>query len=350
MKNIDDLIREARALRCSDIHITEDLGIIVRKDGHIQPLTNTEEYEKPLILIEEMLDESQRDAIRERQDLDFCYALPTGERQRVNVYYQQKKLGAAIRLIQNDIPSLQRLDMPPIIQQLAAEPRGLVLVTGPTGSGKSTTLAAMIDQINSTKPVHILTIEDPIEYVHENKRALVHQREIGDDIGGFGEALKSAMRQDPDVILLGEMRDLETISAAITAAETGHLVFATLHTTGAVNTIHRIIDAFPPHGQSQIRTQLAATLKGVISQTLLPRADGEGRCAAVEVLVSTDAVASMIRENKGHQIQSMLQTSSKDGMKCLNRSLVDLVQQGKVSLESALTVTSDKEEFFRLMV
>lgn len=349
MKRIEIILSFARENKCSDIHITEGESVVLRKNGEIHKVDGGIAQEDIQEVLLDMLDEEQKAKLGTYEDLDFCYVSEEGDRQRVNMYYQQGRLCAAIRLLNTEIPSIKALDFPPIIEKLTTQPRGLILVTGPTGSGKTTTLAAMLDAINETRKGHILTIEDPIEYVHPSKGCVVHQREVGRDISSFEEAIKSAMRQDPDIILVGEMRDLETISAAITAAETGHLVLGTLHTTGAANTINRIIDVFPPHGQGQIRTQLATTLKGVISQQLIPRIDCDGRCAALEVLVTTDAISSMIRDNKVHQINGFLQTGVKDGMVSLNGSLLQLVEMGKISPESAIHAANDKDELLRRM-
>jgi twitching motility protein PilT len=261
------------------------------------------------------------------------------------VFRQQRALACVIRVINQHTPTFEELNLPETLRNLSNEPRGLVLITGPTGSGKSTTLAAMVDYINSTRACHILTIEDPVEYVYQQKKSLIHQRDVGTDVGSFAGALRSAMREDPDVILVGEMRDYETISAAVTAAETGHLVLSTLHTTGAAMTVDRIIDVFPPHNQQQIRTQLASVLKGVVTQTLLPKAEGKGRVAAFEIMIGTDAVLNLIRENKPHQLNSTIQTSSKQGMVLLDAYLADLVRKGIVRREHALEKASDKAEF-----
>jgi twitching motility protein PilT len=271
--------------------------------------------------------------------------MPNGARQRVNIYRQQGALTAAIRVINTDTPTFEQLQLPEVLRDLTKEPRGLVLITGPTGSGKSTTLAAMIDYINKNRACHILTVEDPVEYVYKQNKSFIHQRDIGTDIDTFASALRSAMREDPDVILVGEMRDYETISAAITAAETGHLVLSTLHTTGAAATIDRIIDVFPPHNQQQIRTQLASTIKGVITQTLLPKASGTGRVAAFEIMLGSDAILNLIRESKGHQINSTIQMSGKQGMVLLDNCLADLVRKGAVKIEHAREKANDKEEF-----
>ncbi|MGL5675403.1 MAG: type IV pilus twitching motility protein PilT [Cellulosilyticaceae bacterium] len=348
MKNIDKILNFAREQKCSDIHITDGEGIIVRKDGKMHRVDVGLPIDKIVFILKEMLNDEQAAQLDSGKDVDFCYVMDTGERQRVNMYHQQDRVTAAIRILNTQVPSMSSFDFPPVIEALTHQPRGLILVTGPTGSGKTTTLAAMIDAINASRKGHILTIEDPIEYIHPSKECVVHQREVGRDIDTFEHAIKSAMRQDPDVILVGEMRDLETISAALTAAETGHLVLGTLHTTGAANTINRIIDVFPPHGQAQIRMQLASSLKGVISQQLLPLADGKGRCMAMEVLVVTDAVSSMIRDNKSHQINATMQTGSRDGMMTLNASLLKLAHEGKVAVEDAMHAASDKDEFMRM--
>jgi twitching motility protein PilT len=290
-----------------------------------------------------MLNGAQEKKLKDGADADFCYTLPDGLRHRVNVYTQQGHYTATIRMLNEKIPTIDDLKLPPVLKRLAALPRGLVLVTGATGSGKSTTLAAMIDYVNTTKKAHIITIEDPIEYMHTHKSSMIHQREVEQDVVSFASALRSSLREDPDVILVGEMRDLETISAAITAAETGHLVFSTLHTSGTVSTIDRIIDVFPADNQAQIRTQLAATLKGVISQQLLRRLDGSGRVPAFEIMVTTDAIANLIRESKGHQIMSMIQSGVKDGMQTLDYHLAQLVRSGTISRETALETSSNKE-------
>lgn len=344
--DINEIILYARKNGCSDIHITKNTSPVFRKNGDIivSNIENVDNHEK---LILSMLNKNQKEEILNKKDIDFCYELPNGMRQRVNVYHQNKSICSAIRLLNDQIPTFESLDLPNSIKNLSNETRGLILVTGPTGSGKSTTLAAMVDYINKTKKAHILTIEDPIEYMHKHKKSIVHQREVGEDVNSFSDALRSALREDPDVILVGEMRDLETISAAITAAETGHLVLSTLHTTGAANTIDRIIDVFPSHTQSQMRTQLASVLKGVVTQQLVPLIDGTGRIGAFEIMIGTDAILNLVRENKCHQINSVLQTGNKDGMCTLNLSLARLVSKNIVSMEEALKRVSDKNEFFQ---
>jgi len=269
--------------------------------------------------------------LRERGEIDLAYSLPGVSRFRVNVFHQRGSVGAAIRLIPRNIPDLERLGLPPVVAELAERQHGLVLVTGPTGSGKSTTLAAMVDRINRERSCHIITLEDPIEYLHQHRRSIVNQREVGADTRSFASALRAALRQDPDVILVGEMRDLETIATAITAAETGHLVLATLHTSSAVQSIDRIIDVFPSHQQGQVRIQLADTLEGVITQQLWLRADRTGRVAAVEVLAATPAVKNLIREGKTHQIISSIQTGGRYGMQTMEMALRQLVARGIIA-------------------
>jgi twitching motility protein PilT len=321
-------------------------NIIFRIDGTLVETEITMTPDEKRALIMAMLNEDQREALARGEDVDMCYTLSeTGQRQRVNVFHQQKVLAAVIRIINSNIPTFEQLNLPETLRQLAKEPRGLILVTGPTGSGKSTTLAAMVDYINENYACHILTVEDPVEYVYNQKKALIHQRDIGTDVGSFAGALRSAMREDPDVILIGEMRDYDTISAAVTAAETGHLVLSTLHTTGAAATIDRIIDVFPPHNQQQIRTQLASVLKGVVTQTLVPKATGTGRVAAFEIMTGTDAVLNLIRENKCHQLNSTIQTGSKQGMVLLDTYLANLVRNGAVKLEDAAAKANDRASF-----
>jgi twitching motility protein PilT len=281
--------------------------------------------------------------------LDFAYVVPGKARFRVNAYFQRGAVAAAFRLIPSEIVPIDRLGLPTIVHEMARRPRGLILITGPTGSGKSTSLAAIIDEINSTREEHIITIEDPIEFVHAHKRCLINQRELGNDATTFSEALKAALRQDPDVILVGEMRDLDTIGTALTAAETGHLVFATLHTQGAAETIDRVIDVFPPEQQSQVRVQLSVTLQGVLTQQLVETADGTGRCAACEVLIPTPAVRNLIREGKIHQIPSVIQTGGAHGMLSMDASLATLVRAGAITVERAESRSSTPEELRRLL-
>jgi len=343
--DINTLIEIARERRTSDIHITKARNPVFRIDGtlHETEFELSKEEKRKLVL--SMLNEKQREQFKSGSDVDMAYSTPSGHRQRVNVYRQQGALTAAIRIINTKTPTFEELQLPEVLRELTKQPRGLVLITGPTGSGKSTTLAAMIDYINRNRACHILTVEDPIEYVYTQDKSFIHQREVGSDVESFAASLRSAMREDPDVILVGEMRDYETISAAITAAETGHLVLSTLHTTGAASTIDRIIDVFPPHNQQQIRTQLASTLKAVITQTLLPRADGPGRVAAFEIMLGSDAILSLIRDSKGHQINSTIQMSGKQGMVLLDNYLASLVQKKLVKMEDAKERANDKAEF-----
>ncbi|MCL2188745.1 MAG: type IV pilus twitching motility protein PilT [Defluviitaleaceae bacterium] len=340
-----DLMRTARERRASDIHITALRNPIFRIDGALQETEFALPPNEKTALLLSMLNDDQREAIHKGLDVDMSYTIDGNLRHRVNIFHQQKSLACVIRVINATTPTFEQLNLPESIRKLVDEPRGLILVTGPTGSGKSTTLAAMIDYINTNRACHILTAEDPVEYVYQQKKALIHQRDVGSDVPSFAHALRSAMREDPDVILIGEMRDYETISAAVTAAETGHLVLSTLHTTGAASTVDRIIDVFPPHNQQQIRTQLAAVLKGVITQTLVPRATGQGRVAAFEIMLGTDAVCNLIRENKCHQLNSTIQTAQKQGMVLLDNYLAHLVRSGTIKLEAALEKVHNRAEF-----
>lgn len=341
---VEQLTQYARANDCSDLHITAKQAPTFRHLGKLEvgPFIGTEaDYQETIL---SMLNNVQKEQLQMGNDLDFSFADADENRYRVNVYHVQNQLAAAIRMLRDDIPTLADLNLPPIIQQLSEEPRGIILVTGPTGSGKSTTLAAMIDYINVHRAAHIITIEDPIEYVHPHKNCLVHQRELHRDVGSFADALRSAMREDPDVILVGEMRDYETISAAVTAAETGHLVFSTLHTTGAAQTIDRIVDVYPSHSQGMIRSQLSGVLRGVITQTLLPLADNSGRTVATEILVGTDAVLAQIREGKFHQLGSTMQSGANFGMHTLAGDVANLVKQGRITRQVAENAVSDKTE------
>jgi twitching motility protein PilT len=296
-----------------------------------------------------ILSTEQQKQLEINRQIDFAHSIPGLARFRVNVFFQRGTLGAAFRLIPADIKTLEELGIPSALHSLTEKPRGLVLITGPTGSGKSTTLAALIDEINRKRAEHILTIEDPIEFVHRHKRCVVNQREIGVDATSFAEALRAALRQDPDVILLGEMRDLETISTALTAAETGHLVFATLHTQSAPGTIDRVIDAFPSGQQDQIRIQLAATLEGVVTQALLPTADGQGRVPALEILFPDDAVRNLIRQAKVEQVYSIMQTGTAKGMQTMEQSLADMALRGVITIDAALSRSSRPEQLYGLL-
>lgn len=344
-EKIDALIQEARSRKASDIHITEGMPVWYRAQGQlVVSEMGIEDFEVRELLYG-MMDERNQRRFEEGADADFAIQTPDGHRQRVNVFRQQKKVAATIRLLNAQIPTLEELKMPTILYEMALAPRGLILVTGPTGSGKSTTLAAMIDYLNRNRDRHIITIEDPIEYVYECKKSLIHQREVGEDVKDFASALRSALREDPDVILVGEMRDYETISAALLAAETGHLVLSTLHTTGAAQTVERIIDACPGSGQNQVRTQLAGTLKGVVSQCLIPVGGGVSRIAATELMAGNDAVLNLIREGKTHQISNIMQTAgSATGMHTLNMDLVRLLNQGYITREDARNYTNNRAE------
>jgi twitching motility protein PilT len=344
-----DYLLDAVRMGASDLHVTAGLPPMVRVSGSVRPL----DYE-PLTpnatrdIIYDILSNDQRQRLESEWELDFSYSLPRTARFRVNVYFQRGSLGAAFRTIPHEIVSLEELGLPKAVDGLTEKPRGLVLVTGPTGSGKSTTLAAMIDRINQTRYEHIMSVEDPIEFLHSHKRCIVNQREVNQDTKSFARALKHVLRQDPDVILVGEMRDLETISLAVTAAETGHLVFGTLHTQDAPQTVDRIIDVFPPHQQHQIRAQLANALQGIITQTLIPRRDGSGRVVACEVLVPTPGVRNLIRESKNHQIYSAMQTGGKVGMQTMDAALVELVRGGLISRGEAEKRSSNPDELNRL--
>lgn len=347
----EDLLTKAVDLNASDIHFTVGIPPTMRINGSLIPFgdeklspKNIEEY------VKQVLTEEQYNKYIDMGELDLSYAIQGVGRFRVNVFRQRGSDAMALRTITPQIPTLEKLDMPPVIKDLCKKQRGLILVTGPTGSGKSTTLAAVINEINNTRNCHIITLEDPVEYLHKHKRSIVNQREIGHDTKSYANALRAALREDPDVILVGEMRDLETISIAITAAETGHLVLSTLHTIGASKTIDRIVDVFPPYQQQQIKVQLSAVMEGIVSQQLLPKADGDGRVAAIEIMTATPAIRSMIREGKSHQIDSAIQTGGKHGMKTMDMSLVELYKKGLITQESALTYSVDRDIMTRLMM
>jgi len=327
----------------SDLHITANAGPTLRVDGRLQPVVNSEVWShgKVTAALHSILTPEQEARFATDLELDLAITLTSQARFRVNLYQQRGAIGGAFRLIPTEIKQLGDLGMPDVIGRFAALPRGLVLVTGPTGSGKSTTLAALLDLVNRTRADHIVTVEDPIEFLHSNKKSLVNQREVGSDTHSFAAALKHVLRQDPDVILIGELRDLETISVALTAAETGHLVFATLHTQDAAQSIDRVIDVFPPHQQAQVRAQLAATLQGVVCQTLVRRASGTGRVAATEVLVTTPAIANLVREGKTHQIHSAMQAGADLGMHTLDQHLAQLVDVGKITHAAAAEKARD---------
>lgn len=327
--SIDDLLKQAHIKKASDLHLTVGAPPILRINGELMPAGETVISESLMERIAKKLIKHEKwDTFVGTGELDFSYNIKGISRYRVNAYHQRKQIGIVARVIPTQIPSIESLNMPPILHELIEKPQGLILVTGPTGSGKSTTLASMIDYINERKAKHIITLEDPIEYEHQHKRSIVNQREIGSDTETFQNGLRAALRQDPDIILVGEMRDFETISTAITAAETGHLVLATLHTSSAPETVNRIIDVFPPHQQQQIRIQLAQVLAGIISQRLFPRSDGNGRIAATEILINLPSVANLIRNEKIDQINNILQTSRAQGMHTLEMSLQELVATG----------------------
>jgi len=348
--DLDAGLRAMVAAGASDLHLTVGTTPMVRIDGGLRPLDGfatltPESLQRSIYAI---LTQRQREKFEADLEFDFAYALRGVARFRVNLYQQRESLGAAFRLIPYEIKPLEALGVPPIVGNFAGLPRGLVLVTGATGSGKSTTLASVIDLANRTRSDHIMTVEDPIEFLHRHKGCLVNQREVGSDTHSFANALKHVLRQDPDIILVGEMRDLETVSVALTAAETGHLVFATLHTQDAAKTIDRIIDVFPAHQQDQVRTQLASALQGVVCQTLCKKAVGKGRVVATEVLLATPAVRNLIREGKTHQIYSSMQAGAKQGMHTLDQSLADLVRTGKISFETGLEKCHHVEDYNRL--
>jgi twitching motility protein PilT len=346
-----DLLLDVIERRASDLHITAGSHPMIRVRGH---LTALEDY--PVLdatdtreIVYSILNNDQRQRLETDWQIDLAYAVPGRARFRVNAYFQRSAIGAAFRLIPAQITPIDDLGLPPVVHEFTKKPRGLVLVTGPTGSGKSTSLAAMIDEINASRQEHILTIEDPIEFLHGHRKCIVNQRELGSDAQTFALALKAALRQDPDVILVGEMRDLETISTALTAAETGHLVFATLHTQDAPGTIDRVIDVFPSHQQQQVRVMLSVALQGIMTQQLLPTADGSARVVACEVLVPTPAVRNLIREGKTHQILSTMQTGSNVGMQTMDSALAQLVRAGKITQRLAEARSSTPDELKRLM-
>jgi twitching motility protein PilT len=347
---LSELLVECQDSGASDLHLTAGARPTIRIHGSLAPLEDRAILTPPVIqrMLYAILTQKQREGFEEKLELDFAYSLPGRARFRVNVYRQRDALGAAFRIIPYEIKALEDLGVPPSVANFAMLPRGFVLITGPTGSGKSTTLASLVDLANRQRRDHIMTVEDPIEFLHRHKSCLVNQREVGEDTWSFQNALKHVLRQDPDIILVGEMRDLETISVALTAAETGHLVFATLHTQDAAQTIDRVIDVFPPHQQQQIRVQLAGALQGVVCQTLCKTFDGKGRAVATEVLVATPAVRNLIREGKTHQIYSSLQAGAKHGMHTLDQHLAELVRSGRITFETALEKCHHVEDFNRL--
>ncbi|PPK95994.1 twitching motility protein PilT [Kineococcus xinjiangensis] len=347
---VDDVLEAALELGASDIHLTTGSAPMVRLSGELHPLENFPELrpEDLQTMLYAIMTQKQRETFEANLELDFAYALASKSRFRVNIYRQRESLGAALRRIPFDIKPLEDLGVPPVVGSFSQLQRGFVLVTGPTGSGKSTTLAAVVDMANRTRRDHIMTVEDPIEFLHKHKSCLVNQREVGEDTKSFANALKHVLRQDPDIILVGEMRDLETISVALTAAETGHLVFGTLHTQDAAQTIDRIIDVFPANQQQQIRVQLASALQGIVCQTLVKRADGRGRAVATEVLVATPAIRNLIREGKTHQIGSAMQAGAQFGMHTLDQHLAELVRTRQITFEAGLEKAHAADEFRRL--
>ena len=347
---IEVLLEEVVKRRASDLHLQVGLPPMIRVDGTLSPIAgfNPLDEQQVEMLVFSILAEDQRQILMKDKEFDFSFAFGSLGRFRVNAFHERGNLAAALRLIPTEIKSVAELGLPNVIMSFADYPRGLVLVTGPTGSGKSTTLAALVDKINTERAQHIITIEDPIEFTHKSKRSVVVQREVHYDTYSFNAALRSSLRQDPDVVLIGEMRDLETISAAITIAETGHLVFATLHTNSASQSIDRMIDIFPPHQQPQIRTQLANMLMAVCSQRLVPTIGG-GRVAATEIMITNPAVRNVIREGKSHQLDAIIQTSSDQGMQTMDRTLANLVQSGTITYDHGREFAVDLTEFERLM-
>src|SRR5918997_702545 len=349
-RDFEAVLLQETQRNASDLHLTAGSPPMIRTHGKLHaldvpPLTPQTTRE----VIYSILTNDQRQRLETDWQIDLAYSIPGKARFRVNAYFQRASIGAAFRLIPQEMPALADLGLPPMLREFTEKPRGFVLVTGPTGSGKSTTLASMLDKINEARQEHIMTIEDPIEFLHRHKSCIVNQRELGTDAESFGKALKAALRQDPDVILVGEMRDLVTMQTALTAAETGHLVFATLHTQDTAQTVDRIVDSFPPEQQHQVRSQLSIALQGIVTQQLLPTADGQGRICACEVLVPTPAVRNLIREGKSHQIYSALQTGGAHGMQTMDAALADLVRRQKITRELAESRSTSPEELRRLM-
>ena len=347
--HIDELLNLTVQSGASDLHLSVGLPPMVRKDGKLVPLPFEKALERDTQrIVFDVLNNGQIEKFERTRELDFSYGVKGVGRFRFNVYRQRSSVGCAMRVIPNVVPSMEQLKLPPVLKTFTQKHSGLILVTGPTGSGKSTTIASLIDIINTEREAHILTIEDPIEYLHSHKKSMVNQRELGTDTDSFTNALRASLREDPDVILVGEMRDLETIAAAITLAETGHLVFATLHTRSAPATIDRIVDVFPAHQQEQVRVQLSTSIEAVVSQQLLPKIGG-GRVSAIEIMVATSALRNLIREGKSYQIYSVIETGHQYGMQAMDRVLADLHRGGQVAFEEAATRAIDRENFNRLV-
>lgn len=347
---IEVLLEEVIKKKASDLHIQVGLPPMLRVDGSLVAVTGAEALSEENVeaLIFAILDEDQKQILLKDKEFDFSFAFGDLGRFRVNAFHERGNMAAALRLIPNELLTIEQLGLPPIVNKFADYPRGLVLVTGPTGSGKSTTLAAMVHKINNERASHIITIEDPIEFTHKSKKSVIVQREVHYDTYSFSAALRSSLREDPDVVLIGEMRDLETIAAAITIAETGHLVFATLHTNSAAQSIDRMIDVFPPHQQPQIRAQLSNILMAICSQRLIPSIGG-GRIASAEILVATPAVRNIIREGKSHQLEAVIQTGAEYGMQSMDKTLVNLIHNGTITYDEARNYAVDIEELDRLM-
>jgi len=348
--SMDAILTESVRRQASDTHITVGLPPMIRVHGDLMPMSsNILTQSDAEFLCKSMLDKARLQYLNERGEIDFSYVVKDYSRFRCNIFKQRGSFTLAARTITTEIPTCERLGLPDLFKDLALRPRGLILVTGPTGSGKSTTLAAMVGHINASRRCHVLTLEEPIEYLHRHGESMINQREIHEDTLSFANALRSALREDPDVIMVGEMRDLDTIATAITASETGHLVMSTLHTSGAADTVNRIIDVFPPHQQDQIRVQLSSVLVAVISQTLVPRADGTGRIAAFEILLANDAVRNLIREGKTYQIDNTITTSIKSGMCSLDYYLAELVKKNLITREVAISRCRNVDEFKRCL-
>lgn len=344
MQKIEEILTHAAWAGASDVHITTGISPKMRQNGSLATMPFEKmTAEDTLEIARSIMSEAQMQSFEEKGEYDMAFSIPNQGRYRVNIFRQQGDVSMAFRLVSEKIPSPEELGVPDSIIDLYQRKRGLVLVTGPTGSGKSTTLAAIIDKVNTFRDAHVVTLEDPIEYIHQHKRSMVHQREIGMDTQSYANALRAALREDPDVILVGEMRDYETIGVAVTAAETGHLVLSTLHTIGAASTIDRVIDVFPPHQQQQIRVQLANVLEAVVSQQLIPRADGRGRVAAFEVLHANLAIRNLVREGKTHQIPSIMQTNRRLGMIAMDDAIVNLCREGKITRKMAVAFAQEPD-------